>query len=1759
MPNELPNLGADVVLEFQQSINNIRLFGEALEGLDAKFGSMENRINSMRSSLNALSGQVSRGSGRNLRAEIERELNDLIAGNGIVVSKVGTAAFKVNAETVRSVFSRVEAEINNKLAEAYKNIVIQVDPSLQVGKVPIGRDDFEEVNKAIARLVRVQLNNLVAALQKHGAGLISAQDLAAIQFHIGKGTVQQIINKVKDHLKDILLKPNLGTGAQLEFTDRDLERIFNAIRNRVRESIQNTIEQVSANRETANFAENIQRLHNAVDDSAREYIRNVTQGINSISALSMTKPINQLSTQLKRFMAKELGTDLDTFNRMFAQHQFTNADINSAELRRQFARLEQALNRKIGGGLHEEVKEIIKQIESVQISYSPKLRYHLIQEINRINNQIVKKIREQIDLQFANMRAEIDSVRVAPKDINRSRRIRDLGRVERDEPIDTRRRTRETAPLASDPYARRDAYFNSFGLEGAIINTVRHILAGSIVGAPLMMLYQSVESFKTSQTEQLKMFNNLVLKDSYKMEDEEGRKTDRIDFAKVNRDIQSLIPSIKQTSLLYGVKYGDMSQVATIGSRLLDDPLEIRKFMSVAGQIKNIDQEADIVEVVAPGLEAIMAQFGLSVGELDSVVKAFAVATNVTKATTEEIMQALMRSGSTFRAAGVSAEKAIAMTAVSVQATGLSGENIGNFYKSIIPRLQSDSSLKELENIGIQVYDRDAMGRLVARSADQILEEVARKYEGLADPNKRAVIMDIFGTYQSAKGMTTLEEFEKFKEVLDAMEKFREEDFIQMMANSTQSTIVNMDRAAVSMEIAFASLMEELTPQINSVTNAITSLSDNITENSWWIAQLIDIAAKGLLGFTAWYTGRRLFGAVGAMSGYEKETKASRALETLLGRESVYGRWNKEGKLSSLSGLIDEDLLSRTPANERFMRSALNNAELRPYLDRIVAMNDEQMNRFREYLQEHKPEGRAYNLAEILRAVDEYEGYRGKLELTDEEKWGRTNFNSKTLAGNAKLKGVFADGFLDNFIDDIRDKEKFEQLVSGDKGHIYTKLAQLDAEQLNQFQKHLEEVHKSTGLVIRDLDDLGRELDNYSREQRKSIEVTRSAHPEFKKLRVEIDNINKTLSQTMRSRLLDGFNNFLNDLPNKARGAASGLATLGKGIAGILGQLVLAVGLGETISGIAYNATVSQEQRELDEAKANIKNLEQARNTLNIYKQDGFMGFLEKGFHDLYLYYGSAANFLGKVTGGDQNHYGVGTAIETVNEMMKVAKEQYGMDKDINDANAFGKWIDKNGGEKMMNQLIDTLANKVDPETGMSKLEELRKKERDLYLKQYQETQIKEEEQRILEERARAAREKDIAQKMAARDFGSLSGETIKQRIKENLEKVNAENTTQTLDALLRGMKTDSDEYIRMRREQANKLLEVYRKEIGALEEYISNLEKALSMARRLAETPEEKQQVKDMEEDLAHKKKVKEELDKEYGDEQKRVDYEGKRDVLNASLQAINNRLNDAQMRAQARELQNSLTMDRQSKEFMQASIANEQQLIADMRARINELKAVDQSVDNEGNVPRQIAALENAIRSSQVKIRELQLAQIGLYKEDLAKMDEEREIEYLQAKLRSGGMDDDSPYLRNVRIQQNQEKVAEINKVITELQAKLANTTDQEAIKTIQQEIRDLTKQSLQAQLGILDEMKNTGGTFNLPDNVKAMSYYEYITRNNTHTTYTVQGGDTHVTITLPNITDGTSIERIRQIGRAFGEGIHEGKNLRLQKQANPFGYRG
>lgn len=125
------------------------------------------------------------------------------------------------------------------------------------------------------------------------------------------------------------------------------------------------------------------------------------------------------------------------------------------------------------------------------------------------------------------------------------------------------------------------------------------------------------------------------------------------------------------------------------------------------------------------------------INRLATVDAAFAVST-------QDLANALSRSGAVAQDAGVSFNELIAAVTAVQQTTARGGAVIGNGLKSIFTRIQRTKVRDSLEEIGVSTTDSTG----AFRGAIPILQDYARIYETLTDAQKSSTAESIAGVYQ---------------------------------------------------------------------------------------------------------------------------------------------------------------------------------------------------------------------------------------------------------------------------------------------------------------------------------------------------------------------------------------------------------------------------------------------------------------------------------------------------------------------------------------------------------------------------------------------------------------------------------------------------------------------------------------------------------------------------------------------------------------------------------------------------------------------------------------------------------------------------------------------------------------------------------------------------------------------------------------------------------------------------------------------------
>lgn len=254
----------------------------------------------------------------------------------------------------------------------------------------------------------------------------------------------------------------------------------------------------------------------------------------------------------------------------------------------------------------------------------------------------------------------------------------------------------------------------------SVVNTMRYMTAGAIMGAPSMAFYQAWEANKVFDMQMEKARQNFLIKDNSDAEKQaeltpdmrimgsvaaervdaaqsdlsgdarmEAIEAERKDLVRLSggNDIRRLVENI---AIINSIPIESAATSFHIASRLMDDPkqaLAMTKSISKANAIEDLD-----IEKGSKGLEAVLSQWGLDAYSSNEVINMAIMAANKSVSTIEDTLDVQKRSGSIFREnlPGMNKRDAIATSialgAMFSQSTARSGAEGGTFFKAILQR-----------------------------------------------------------------------------------------------------------------------------------------------------------------------------------------------------------------------------------------------------------------------------------------------------------------------------------------------------------------------------------------------------------------------------------------------------------------------------------------------------------------------------------------------------------------------------------------------------------------------------------------------------------------------------------------------------------------------------------------------------------------------------------------------------------------------------------------------------------------------------------------------------------------------------------------------------------------------------------------------------------------------------------------------------------------------------------------------------------------
>lgn len=179
------------------------------------------------------------------------------------------------------------------------------------------------------------------------------------------------------------------------------------------------------------------------------------------------------------------------------------------------------------------------------------------------------------------------------------------------------------------------------------------------------------------------------------------------------------------------------------------------------------------------GLGAIMAQFGIQASELTNVVDLLNKTADKFPVTTEKILAALQRTGSTASTANLSLEETIGLITTLSKATNRSGENIGTALNSILNIAQKETTLETFSKLGGNVAQIVEQYRGGGTSILEVLRAVSKEIENL---NTQQIFdSEAFNDLNEDLKESMGEDFEMLSEIYGTAGTYRRNYFIALL------------------------------------------------------------------------------------------------------------------------------------------------------------------------------------------------------------------------------------------------------------------------------------------------------------------------------------------------------------------------------------------------------------------------------------------------------------------------------------------------------------------------------------------------------------------------------------------------------------------------------------------------------------------------------------------------------------------------------------------------------------------------------------------------------------------------------------------------------------------------------------------------------------------------------------------------------------------------------------------------------------------
>ncbi|PKR82603.1 phage tail tape measure protein [Heyndrickxia camelliae] len=276
---------------------------------------------------------------------------------------------------------------------------------------------------------------------------------------------------------------------------------------------------------------------------------------------------------------------------------------------------------------------------------------------------------------------------------------------------------------------------------------------------------------------------------------------------------------------------------------VLDAYAEFAKQGYKADELKQLGDAALVASNVAElssqqtagYLTSVLTQWKMNTDEAMKIVDSWNNISNNFGTTTEKLAEGQSKAGATARVMGLDFDQLNAIIGSVTVSTKQSGEVIGDFVKSVLPRLTSKTAQNALKSIGVSIFDNQGNMRQVM----DIYTEVANKLKDMDKYNRSIVIEGLAGKYQISRMSAFLDDLASANSLYKNIYKSsvesagsaeRENDtYMKSLTARAQETKLEIQKLALALGNAFLTeTFVQAVQGFGSIVSAVTKLVEKV-------------------------------------------------------------------------------------------------------------------------------------------------------------------------------------------------------------------------------------------------------------------------------------------------------------------------------------------------------------------------------------------------------------------------------------------------------------------------------------------------------------------------------------------------------------------------------------------------------------------------------------------------------------------------------------------------------------------------------------------------------------------------------------------------------------------------------------------------------------------------------------------------------------------------------------------------------------------